>query len=93
MKNTLIEIKNNLQETTVEWMKLRIKSMIQNVKKQKITNHNNKKKNNPTNKDRVNRLWDNFEHASIHILGVPEGEKKEQEIGNLFEKKSERKLP
>ena len=28
MKDTLSEIKNNLQETTVEWMKLRIKSMI-----------------------------------------------------------------
>ena len=26
MKDTLIEIKNNLQGTAVEWMKLRIKS-------------------------------------------------------------------
>ena len=28
MKDTLTEIKNNLLETTVEWMKLRIRSMI-----------------------------------------------------------------
>ena len=39
MKDTLIEIKNNLQgKTTVEWMKLRIKSMIWNIKRQK-NNH------------------------------------------------------
>ena len=34
MKDTLIEIKNNLQGTTVERMKLRIKSMIYNIRKQ-----------------------------------------------------------
>ena len=30
---------------------------------------------------------------SISIIGVLEGEKKEQETGNLFEKNNERKLP
>ena len=34
MKDTLIEIKNNLQGTTVERMKLRIKSMIYNIRQQ-----------------------------------------------------------
>ena len=43
MKDTLIEIKNNYRETTVEWLKLRIKSMIWNITK-KTTNWNNKKK-------------------------------------------------
>ena len=43
-KDSLIEIKNNLGETTVEWMKLRIKSMIWNIRKQKTTNQNKKKK-------------------------------------------------
>ena len=32
------------RETTVEWMKLRIKSMIWNIRKQKTTNHIMKKK-------------------------------------------------
>ena len=32
-KDTLIEMKNNIQETTVKWMKLRISSMIWNMKK------------------------------------------------------------
>ena len=29
---------------------------------------------------------DNFKRFNIHLRGVPEGEEKEQEIGNLFEK-------
>ena len=37
------------------------------------------------NEDSVNSLWDNFKHSNICIIEVPEGEEKEQEIGNLFE--------
>ena len=44
MKDTLMEIENNLQETTVKWMKPRVKSMIWNIKKQKTTNQKHKKK-------------------------------------------------
>ena len=40
----------------------------------------------PKNKDSVRCLWTNFNHSNIHIIKVPEGEEKEQEIGNLFEK-------
>ena len=35
MKDTLIEIKNNLQGNKVEWMKPRMKSSIWNIRKQK----------------------------------------------------------
>ena len=38
------------------------------------------------NEDRINTLWDSFNRSNILIIGVPEGEEKEQEIGNLFEK-------
>ena len=38
------------------------------------------------NEDSVRSLWNNFKHNNIHIIGVPEGEEKEQEIRNLFEK-------
>ena len=37
MKNTVIEI-TIYRETTVEWMKPRIKSIIGNIRKQKTTN-------------------------------------------------------
>ena len=44
IKDTLIDIKNNLQGNKVEWMKPRIKSIIWNIRKQKTTNQNNNKK-------------------------------------------------
>ena len=56
-KDTLIEMKNNIQETTVKWMKLRINSMIWNIEEQKTTNQNNKrKKEPPQNEDSVSSL-------------------------------------
>ena len=36
---------------------------------------------------------DNFRHTNIHIVGVPEGEEREQEIGHLFEKIVEENFP
>ena len=42
-------------------------------------------------KDSVSSLWDNFKHSSIP--GVPKGEEKEHEIGNLFEKIMKENLP
>ena len=30
-------------------------------------------------------FWDNLKRSNIHIIGVPEGEEKEPEIGNIFE--------
>ena len=45
------------------------------------------------NKDSVSSLWDNFKHSSTRIIGVPEGEEKEQEIENLFEKNMKETVP
>ena len=44
------------------------------------------KKESKKNEDSVSSLWDNFQRSNIRIIGVPEGEEKEQEIGTLFEK-------
>ena len=75
-------------------MKMTIKSMIWNIRKQKTTMQNNKKgKESKKNEDSINSLWDNFKKSSIHLIGVPEGEEEEQEIENISEKNSERKLP
>ena len=38
------------------------------------------------NEDSINSLWDNFKWSNIHLIGVPDGEQKEQDIGNPFEK-------
>ena len=37
-------------------------------------------------KMRLRNLWDNFKHFNIRIIGMPGGEKEEQEIEHLFEK-------
>ena len=52
--------------------------MIWNIRKQKTTNQNNKKKKNPKNEDSESNFWDNFKHSYIYTVGVPEREDKEQ---------------
>ena len=44
------------------------------------------KKKRKKNRDSVRSLWENFKHAYTCIMGVPEGEGREPEIENLFEK-------
>ena len=41
--------------------------------------------------DSVSSLWGNLKRSKIHIIVVPEGEEKEQEIGKLVEKNNEKK--
>ena len=59
-------------------MKLRIKTMIWNLRKQK-NNHaeQQEEKRIQTNEDSVSCLWGNFKHSNIRNIGVPEGEEKE----------------
>ena len=45
-----------------------------------------RRKKNPKNEDSVSNLWSNFKHSNIRFIEMPEGEEKEQEIENLFEK-------
>ena len=61
-------------------MKLRINSMIWNMRKQKTTTQNKKKKEPPQNEDSINSLWDNFKKSNIHIIGVPEEKKKTKKL-------------
>ena len=37
------------------------------------------------NEERLRNLQDNFKPSNIWIMGLPKGEKQEQEIENLFE--------
>ena len=68
--------------------------MIWNIREQKTTNQNDKKKKeSKKNEDSISSLWDSFKHSNMCIIGMLEGEEKEQEIENLFEKNNERKIP
>ena len=42
--------------------------------------------------ERLRKLWDNFKHSNIRIIGVP-GEEEEQEIENLFEQIMKENFP
>ena len=56
-------------------------------KEEKTFNKNNKKKkNSKRNKGRPRSPWENLKCTNIQIIGVTEGEEKEQGIENLFEK-------
>ena len=44
-------------------------------------------------KERIRRLWDNFKQPNIRIIRVPDGEEKNQDIGNLFEKIMKENFP
>ena len=46
----------------------------------------NEKTRIPQNEERLRNLWDDFKRSNIWIIVVSEGEEKEQEIKNLFEK-------
>ena len=43
--------------------------------------------------EKLRNLWDNFKHSNIRIIGVPEGEEKEQEVENLFEQIMKENFP
>ena len=45
------------------------------------------------NEDSINSLWDNFKRSNICIIRGARGEEKDQEIGNLFEKKMKENFP
>ena len=92
MEDPLIKIKNNLQENNSREDEGENQINIWNIRKQKTTNCNKNKKESKENEDSVSSLWDNFKCSFICMIGVPEGEEKEQEIRNLFEK-NERKFP
>ena len=87
MKNNLQGIKSRVDEDENQLSNLKYK------KAKNTQSEQQKEKRIQKNEDSVRSLWDNFKHTNICIMGMPEGEEREQEIENLFEKKNERNLP
>ena len=87
MKDTLIEIKNDLQgyNSRVDEAENQINGLKYKEAKNNLSEQQEEKRT-PQNEDSVNSLWDNFKRSNIRIIGMLEGEEKEQEIRNLFEK-------
>ena len=76
MKDTIIEIKNNLQGNYSK-MKSRIESLIWNIRKKRTTNQNIKKKK---NEDSISSLWNNFKKCNICITGCWKGKRKSKKL-------------
>ena len=74
MKDTLTEIKNNLQgiNSRVDEAENQINDL--EHKEAKINNQSEQQeeKRIPPNKNSVSSIWDNFKHSNICIIGVPQ---------------------
>ena len=86
IKDAPIEIKNNLQgnNSTVDEAKNQINDL--QPKEAKNNHAEQEEKRIQKNEGTKSSLWDNFKRSNICFIGVPEGEEKEQEIGNLSAK-------
>ena len=87
MKDTLCEIKRNLQGTNSDGKETgtQINSVDQNEERN-IQPEQNEETRIQKNEERLRNLQDIFKHSNIWIIGVPEGEEEEKETENLFEK-------
>ena len=87
MKNTISELKN-----TVEGIKSRLDeaedrhSKLEDKAEKNTQKEQEKEKRLRKNEDRLREMQDNMKRNNISIIGIPEGEKEEQGIENLFEK-------
>ena len=89
MKDTLIEMKNNLQKNNSRVDEAEnLNNDLEHKKKQPIGTIRRKK-----NAKIYSFLLDNFKKSNIHLIGMLGGEEKELEIGNLFEKIMKENFP
>ena len=47
----------------------------------------------PKSEESLRNLWDNLKHSNIRIIGVAEGEERQQEIENLLEQIMKENFP
>ena len=94
MNDSPIEIKNNLQgkNSRVGEAEKQINDLEHKEAKNSQSEQQEEKRV-QKNKGSVSSPWHNFKHSNIRIIGVPEGEEKEQEIGNLLEKIMKENFP
>ena len=77
MKDTLIEIKNNVQRSNSRVDEA--KNQINDVEQKEVKNIHIEQgeKWSKKNEDSISSIWDNFKSSNIHIIRVPEGKEKE----------------
>ena len=86
-EGTLIEIKKTLQGNNSRVDES--ENQTNDLEHKEAKNHHTEpeeEKRIQKHEDSINSLWNNFKRSNIPIIGVPVGEDKEQQIGNLSEK-------
>ena len=85
MNNTITEMKNTLEGINkINEAEERISELKDRMVEITAVDKN-KEKRVKRNKDSLRELWDNIKHTNIHIIGVPEGEKREKGPEKIFE--------
>ena len=84
MKAIQTEMKGNAQGTNID--RKETWTHINGLDQNEEINIQPKQNEETRNEERLRNLWENCKHSNIRIIGVPEGEKEEQEIENLFRK-------
>ena len=87
-------MKKNIQGTNSEGKETRTQiNYLEQKEEINIQLKQNKETRIQNNEERLWNLQDNFKRSNIWIIGVPEGEEKEQEIENLLEKIMKENFP
>ena len=86
MKAILSEMKENVQGTNSDGKETGTQINNLEQKKENIQPEQNEETRIQKNEEKLRNLQDNFKRSNIRIIGVPEGEKEEQEIENLYER-------
>ena len=94
VKDTLIEIKNNSQGNNSGGDEAG--TQINDLEHKEAKNNQSEKqevKRIQKTEGSISSLWEKFKRSNIHIMGMPEGEEKEQKIGNLLKKIMKENIP
>ena len=93
-KDTQSEIKQNIQGTNSEGKETG--TQINNLDQKEEINiqpEQNEETRIQKYEERFRNLQDNFKHSTIQIIGMPEKEKEEQKVENLFEQIMKENFP
>ena len=94
MKAMLRETKENVQGTNNGAKKTGTQiNGVDQKEEMSIQPEQNEETRIQNNEERLGNVQDVFKHSNIWIMGVPEGEKEEQQIENLFEEIMKENFP
>ena len=88
-------MKDNLEGTNSRLTEAeeRINQLEDKVVEITATEKNKEKKNEKKTEDHLRDIWDNIKHTNIHIIGIEEGEERENGPEEIFEESITKNFP